>query len=170
MNANLQVFRFYHHAELHPPIADHLDYLLVDHVMDGHVDLRIVVAKHFERGGQQVRRERRHRGDGYLPQLEREMLAQQLFGTVPVRQQSPRDGRQQCPLRCQRHTAGGTYQQRPAEVAFQILYGQTQGWLREMQAQAGLGEAETVRHGEESTQLFNRHCFIILINGNKKQI
>ena len=65
--------------------------------------------------------------------------------------------------------AGGTFQQRTAEAFLQALDRQAQGRLGEVQAFAGLGEAEALRHGEEGAQLLDGHLFVFLINGLEKQ-
>lgn len=96
-------------------------------------------------------------------------LAQQFLGIVPVGQQAQRQRQQGLALGGEADAAGGTFQQRTAEAFLQALDRQAQGRLGEVQAFAGLGEAEALRHGEEGAQLLDGHLFVFLINGLEKQ-
>ncbi len=96
-----------------------------------------------------------------LPSCRGEVLAQQFLGIVPVGQQAQRQRQQGLALGGEADAAGGTFQQRTAEAFLQALDRQAQGRLGEVQAFAGLGEAEALRHGEEGAQLLDRSfiCF-----------
>ncbi|MCY1453630.1 hypothetical protein D9M71_706370 [compost metagenome] len=85
------------------------------------------------------------------------MLAHQVFGVVPVGQQAAGDGQQRLALRGEADAAGGAHQQLAAEGFLQTLDRQAQRRLRQVQAFAGLGEAEGLRHGEEGAQLLDGH-------------
>ncbi len=156
-------------AQLDAPVADHLQHLLVDHVVHRHVDPRVAFAKGLQDQRQQVAGEGGHGGDGDLAQLQGEVLAQQFLGIVPVGQQAQRQRQQGLALGGEADAAGGTFQQRTAEAFLQALDRQAQGRLGEVQAFAGLGEAEALRHGEEGAQLLDGHLFVFLINGLEKQ-
>ena len=147
-------------AQLDASVADHLQHLLVDHVVHRHVDPRVAFAKGLQDQRQQVAGEGGHGGDGDLAQLQGEVLAQQFLGIVPVGQQAQRQRQQGLALGGEADAAGGTFQQRTAEAFLQALDRQAQGRLGEVQAFAGLGEAEALRHGEEGAQLLDGHLFV----------
>ena len=128
--------------------------------MHRHVDPRVAFAKGLQDQRQQVAGEGGHGGDGDLAQLQGEVLAQQFLGIVPVGQQAQRQRQQGLALGGEADAAGGTFQQRTAEAFLQALDRQAQGRLGEVQAFAGLGEAEALRHGEEGAQLLDGHLFV----------
>ena len=117
--------------------------------MHRHVDPRIGIAERAQRRRQAVAGERRHGRHRHLAHLQGEMLAQQVLGVVPVGQQAHGDRQQGLAFGGQRHAAGGAYQQLAAQGLLQVLDRQAQRRLRQVQALAGLGEAQALRHGEK---------------------
>jgi hypothetical protein len=144
-------------TQLDAAVAHHLQHLLVDHVVHRHPHPRIGVAEGAQRRRQAVAGERGHGRHRHLAQLQAEVLTQQVLGVVPVGQQAHGNRQQGLALGGQRHAAGGAHQQLAAERLLQVLDRQAQRRLRQVQAFAGLGEAQVLRHGEEGAQLLDGH-------------
>lgn len=136
-------------AQLDATVAHHLHHLFVDHVVHRHVDPRVGIAECAQRCRQTVAGERRHGRHRHLAHLQGEVLTQQILGVVPVGQQAHGNRQQRLALGRQRHAAGGAHQQLATEGLLQVLDRQAQRRLRQVQALAGLGEAQALRHGEK---------------------
>src|SRR5699024_8206625 len=91
------------------------------------------------------------------PELQREMLLQQLLGVIPFDQQPFRQRQQDFTLGGEAHATGAANQQGAAQGFLQSLDGQAQGGLGEMQALASPGKTEGLRYRQEGAKLFDGH-------------
>ena len=99
-------------AHLHPPLAHHLDHLLINHVMHRNVHPGIAVAKGFQRLRQNVGGKRRHRGDRNFTRcgVSSDAWPPRRY---PSRPAADGPSAKRVPLLGKGHFAGAALQQRP---------------------------------------------------------
>ena len=139
------------------PIANQLQHLLIDHVVDRDIDLGVTHTKILEDRRQQITRERRDGRQGHASTLQGKALTYLVLGVVPFSDQAPGQGQQRFTFGGQGHIARGAAEQAPAQTLLQGLDGQAQGRLRQMQALAGHRKTQALGHGKKGTDLFYGH-------------
>ncbi len=146
-------FGFESEPELDASALDRIHYLLLNDVLHGHFDVRMLLSILPQHAGQNVARERRHRRNRDVTALERESLMHALPHVVPISKELQRLRKQSRTFRCEPHLSCRTREQSPAERLLQTSDREAQGRLRKMQSLAGSGEAERLRHYGKGLQL-----------------